>query len=132
MKRSRVKRKERLHHGGILHLLCAAMALVLGVLFSVEWVFLALYRTNVEESLQMLSQTWADEVYNEMNRMWYQLNLISGTFSRSEAMRAYLHADVGDRQAAQSLRSSVYMTLLASSNIDAVIVTDFGEVELFA
>ena len=54
------------------------MALVLGVLFSVEWVFLALYRTNVEESLQMLSQTWADEVYNEMNRMWYQLNLISG------------------------------------------------------
>ena len=73
MKRSRVKRKERLHHGGILHLLCTAMALVLGVLFSVEWVFLALYRTNVEESLQMLSQTWADKVYNEMNRMWYQL-----------------------------------------------------------
>lgn len=98
----------------------------------VEQVFLWNYRETIAENMRTLAQAGADQIFNNINQMWYELNLLSGTLSRSEAMRAYVRSDVRDEQVFQALRSAVHLTQLASDSIDSIIVTDFQNVKLFA
>ncbi len=124
--------QRRVKRGGIQRLLLIVMLLVFISLLAVERIFLLYYHESIKESARTLTNTRADELFDDINEMWYQLNLISATFSRSDAMRAYVRSTNDDTQMMQVLRSAVYMTQLAASNIDSIIVTDFADVELFA
>lgn len=124
--------QRRFRRGGIQRLLLLVMLLVFIALLAVERIFLLYYRESVEDSARALTNARADELFADINEMWYQLNLISGTFSRSDAMRAYVRSERDDTQLRQALRSAVYLTQLAASNIDSIIVTDFEDLELFA
>lgn len=119
-------------HGAILRLLFLVMLLVFASLLTVETIFLIYYRNSIEESAYALTDTQANELYNDINQMWYQHSLISGTFSRSETMAAFLRSDGGDAQVIQALRSGVQLTQLAADNIDSILVTDFQDITLFA
>ena len=118
--------------GGIQRLLLIVMLLVFITLLAVERIFVLYYHESIKESARVMTNARADELFEDINAMWYQLNLISATFSRSDAMRAYVRSTDDSAQMMQVLRSAVYMTQLAANNIDSIIVTDFADVELFA
>ena len=124
--------RRRVGRGGIQRLLLIVMLLVFITLLAVERIFLLYYHESIRESGRVMTNARADELFEDINNMWYQLNLISATFSRSDAMRAYVSSSNDDAQMMQVLRSAVYMTQLAASNIDSIMVTDFETVELFA
>ncbi len=118
--------------GGIQRLFIVLNVLVFLALLFVEQVFLWNYRETIAESMRTLTRAGADQIFNDINRMWYELNLISGTLSRSEAMNAYVRSETRDNQVFQALRSAVRLTQLAAENIDSIIVTDFKDTRLFA
>lgn len=118
--------------GSIQRLVLLMLVTAFALLQVVEYIFLDYSRNSLEESAQMLTDVRADELFADINDMWYQLNLLSATFSRSEAMSSYLRHAENDTQSMYALRSAAYMTKLAKDNIDSVIVTDFDEIELFS
>ncbi len=118
--------------GGIQRLFLFWNVLVFVALLFVEQVFLWNYRETIVDNMRTLTRAGADQIFSDINMMWYELNLISGTLSRSEAMRAYVRAEARDGQVFQALRSAVHLTQLAADNIDSIIVTDFLDIELFA
>ncbi len=120
------------NRGGIQRLFIVLNVLVFLALLFVEQVFLWNYRETIAQSMRTLTRAGADQIFNDINQMWYELNLISGTLSRSEAMRAYVRSEVRDNQAFKALRSAVHLTQLAADNIDSIIVTDFKDIRLFA
>ena len=104
--------QRRVKRGGIQRLLLIVMLLVFISLLAVERIFLLYYHESIKESARTLTNTRADELFDDINEMWYQLNLISATFSRSDAMRAYVRSTNDDTQMMQVLRSAVYMLSL--------------------
>ena len=116
----------------IQRLMLIAMGIIFAALVAVEAVYLAIYRTTIAENTNLLNEAQANKIYNDLNDMWYQMNLLSATISRCDAMEDYLYSENGLAQAMELRRFVVYLVQTAGNYIDSVIVTDLEGDALFA
>ena len=116
----------------IQRLMLIAMGIIFAALVAVEAVYLAIYRTTIAENTNLLNEAQANKIYNDLNDMWYQMNLLSATISRCDAMEEYLYSENGLAQAMELRRFVVYLVQTAGNYIDSVIVTDLEGDALFA
>lgn len=116
----------------IQRLMLIAMGIIFAALVAVEAVYLAIYRTTIAENTNLLNEAQANKIYNDLNDMWYQMNLLSATISRCDAMEEYLCSENGLAQAMELRRFVVYLVQTAGNYIDSVIVTDLEGDALFA
>lgn len=84
------------------------------------------------ESTNSLVRAVADKAYVDINKIWYELNVISATLSRSTAIETYLLTQGKDEKAYQTLSAYVNLTKLAANYVDSIIITDFQSTLLFA
>lgn len=124
--------RKRTFHMTLQSLLLALIALVFLCVLLVEQVFLRYYEETLRHNARMVTNASADQLFSDISTMWYELNLVSGTLSRSDAMRAFVQEESPDEQTVQALRSAIRLTQLASDLIESIIVTDFDGLTLFA
>ncbi|HML45227.1 MAG TPA: sensor histidine kinase [Clostridia bacterium] len=109
------------------------LVLMLVTVFGIEVFYIAGYRQTLVSGAQTLMNAKIDQLFTDIRDLWHELTLLSSTVSRSDAMREFvLSPQPYDERVTKNLRASISLAQLASDEVVSLMVTDFGDLNLFA
>ena len=112
-------------------LLVVALIVLVSLMFAaLQFTFLYNYRRTLEATAMATKHSAIDQLYVEMNQLWYEISLISGTIARSAEVQQF--GQGGGADIYPSARLAIDLTIMGSEKIESVIITDFVNTTLFA